>query len=430
MLDSINYFLLNHTPFLYLTQSLWRDEAFSVFISKHSISEIIKLTGGDFNPPLYYILLHFWIKIFGAGVETLRIFSFIAFLLLVFVVYKFSKTLFSSKTTHNLIIFTTLTNPMLLYFAFELRMYSLFALFATLSMYFLYNKKWTGYILSSTAGLYTQPFMVFVLIAQGAYMILIKQAQKLIKPWVVVAFLFIPWTPTLFAQFSQSGHMWIWPVDIKMFLSVVGNLFVGYEGTPPHLWNTMIVLSFIFITLTLLTRVKKNYKKNLLFILWIYLPLALVLGISIVKPIYVHRYVIFVTVGEIFILASFYDQFKKNLILRRFMYVFILFFALTNFYAAPFHKKTDFKTTFEEISLLIQDGDEIYANTPLNYYESLYYAPNPENVYLYNPENIVPPRFVGGIGIQHQKWRKRFPSFPKRAFLIYNNGEFEAISVL
>ena len=60
-------FIFTKTPLFFLTQSFWRDEAFSYFMAKKNISEIIFLTAKDFNPPLYYSILHFWIKIFGGS---------------------------------------------------------------------------------------------------------------------------------------------------------------------------------------------------------------------------------------------------------------------------------------------------------------------------------------------------------------------------
>ncbi len=82
MWQTVISFINNHTPLLYLTQSLWRDEAFSVWITQDSLGEVIRRTGGDFNPPLYYILLHFWMRIFGRSEVTLRSLSLVFFIIL------------------------------------------------------------------------------------------------------------------------------------------------------------------------------------------------------------------------------------------------------------------------------------------------------------------------------------------------------------
>ena len=53
----IEYFF-SHTPFLYFVQSFWRDEAFSVLLAMKSVPNLLYNTAQDYNPPLYYLLLH------------------------------------------------------------------------------------------------------------------------------------------------------------------------------------------------------------------------------------------------------------------------------------------------------------------------------------------------------------------------------------
>ncbi|PIW73452.1 hypothetical protein CO005_01355, partial [Candidatus Roizmanbacteria bacterium CG_4_8_14_3_um_filter_34_9] len=65
-------FLFTKTPLFFLTQPFWRDEAFSYFMAKKNIFEMLLLTAKDFNPPLYYFILHFWMNIFGSSEIALR----------------------------------------------------------------------------------------------------------------------------------------------------------------------------------------------------------------------------------------------------------------------------------------------------------------------------------------------------------------------
>ena len=47
------------------SESIWLDEAFSIQLAKYDPVEIIRKTARDVHPPLYYLLLHFWINLFG-----------------------------------------------------------------------------------------------------------------------------------------------------------------------------------------------------------------------------------------------------------------------------------------------------------------------------------------------------------------------------
>lgn len=424
-------FLLNHTPLLYLTQSLWRDEAFSVWIAQDSISEVVRRTSGDFNPPLYYLLLHIWMNVFGRSEIALRLFSSVAFIALLFLVYRFAYAVFKRRSTAFLAAALTAINPMLLYFAFELRMYALLTFLATASMYFFYRQKWRWYILATVAGLYTQPFMVFVLLAQGVYALATNQLKTIIRPWLVIGLLFLPWLPTLIRQFTVSGPMWIWPVSWQLIKAVLANLYTGYEGTPGHLWNVMALLSIVFFGISLFVVQQEQWSKRVvLFCSWVFIPLGAVLGISFVKPIYVHRYVIFVTVGEIFVLSTAFHLFKSKLLRAGFTIIVIGFTVLANWYAVPFHRKADFAGSFAEIAQIIREGDIILAQTPLVYYESLYYATDPSRVYLYNPHGIVPPRYVGSVGMPPERWHATTTPYPAKSFIIHEDARYSVVSNL
>src|SRR5207247_8551411 len=54
--------------------SLWEDEGFTAYVASGPLSAIGMWCGIDFAPPLYYVLLHFWIALFH-GDFGLRLFS-------------------------------------------------------------------------------------------------------------------------------------------------------------------------------------------------------------------------------------------------------------------------------------------------------------------------------------------------------------------
>src|SRR5690348_16314444 len=51
----------------YISGQFWMDEALSVGISSHSLSAIPGILRHDGSPPLYYLLLHVWMSIFGTS---------------------------------------------------------------------------------------------------------------------------------------------------------------------------------------------------------------------------------------------------------------------------------------------------------------------------------------------------------------------------
>ncbi len=431
MLNNITQFLWFHTPLFYWTQSLWRDEAFSVWNAQDGIVDAIRRTSGDFNPPLYYILLNFWMRIFGRSEIALRGMSILFFFLFLLVVYKFAYAIFKKTNPARMTVLFMALNPMLLYFAFELRMYSLLCLFATLSMYFFYIRNWRWYIIATTLGLYTQPFMVFVVITQMILLLIKKRFRQIVVNAALLFVLYIPWISTLIMQFKSSGPMWMYPVNVTTITTVLGNVFMGYEGTPPNLWILTGIISIILIMVTIRLLRQNQHKEFIQFVTyWVYIPVISVLLISILKPIYVHRYVIFVTIGEVFLLSIFINLIKQSKTKNYLITIITILLITSNIVAVSFHQKINIRRTFQELPFILNSTDVIYAASPLVFYETLYYRPQNTQVFLYNPTSQVPPRYVGSVGMPENLWAKTYPIYPKRAVMVQEDGTFTITSTM
>src|SRR5450759_1365397 len=60
---------------------LWMDEGLSVGISTHSLSSIPTVLRHDGSPPLYYMLLHIWMTVFGNSESSTHAMSLLSGLL-------------------------------------------------------------------------------------------------------------------------------------------------------------------------------------------------------------------------------------------------------------------------------------------------------------------------------------------------------------
>ena len=52
---------------LFISGQFWMDEAITTGIASHPLSQIPSVLRQDGSPPLFYLLLHFWIQAFGAS---------------------------------------------------------------------------------------------------------------------------------------------------------------------------------------------------------------------------------------------------------------------------------------------------------------------------------------------------------------------------
>ncbi len=426
-------FIFYHTPLFYLIQSIWRDEAFSYFMAKPDLIKVIINTASDFNPPFYYLLLHYWILLFGKWDEMLRILSFIPHLLTVYIAYKFARELFPKKYALFVAIFTFL-NPMLLYYAFEIRMYSFYALFTICSLYFFHKKRWNWYTITTVLGLYTHSFFPLVIASYILYLKLIKNIEKKIYINTLKPILFyIPWVPVIIAQFIRSKDSWMFPVDWQLVQSALGNIFSSYEGTPGDWWPYTAILSaliMIFIGLSLYLNRNKMHKINmaLLFTISIFLPLILILGFSIlIRPIFVNRYLIFITIYEIMAISLSITSIKNKHIRSFFITGWLIFIIIFNIFITPYHRKTDFKSVFAEINRIALSEDFVYSKTPIAFLESTYYYKYESNTYVYNPKNIHIPNYIGVNIVYPDVSKTSFPKLPVKTYLIDDDASYEIV---
>lgn len=423
--------MFNNTPLLYLTQSLWRDEAFSVLVASPGGLETIRITSADYSPPLYYLFLHYWILVFGKAEITIRALSLIFFIGFLYIFYQFAKAVFKDSWAKVSLLLVAL-NPMLVYYAFEARGYSLNILTTTASMYYFYIYKPLPYIISTTLALYTHPYTVFVPIVQGLYLLISKKLSKEKIIMIAIPFiLYTPWMLVIADQLTRTEKMWMWPINLTLVRSVLGNLLIGYEGTPGFLWNYTAILSGIVLVLYIFAiSTKKRFKQNILFFLWVFVPLTIVLTISYFKPIFVNRYVITVSSAQILLLSVALKSIK-NVTIRRLLTVFFfgiwLYFL---YFLPPYIKKVDIRTTFEQINTIANERDLVYANSPLVFFESVYYYKNPTKVYYFNPQHIVLPNYLAVVLIPDKVHEDSFPKYPTKTFMIYEDGHYEIFSGL
>ena len=64
-----------------LDTGYWIDEGIAVGIASHDFLDIPRILGQDGNPPLYYLLLHGWMQVFGTGEAATRALSLLFALL-------------------------------------------------------------------------------------------------------------------------------------------------------------------------------------------------------------------------------------------------------------------------------------------------------------------------------------------------------------
>jgi uncharacterized membrane protein len=113
---------------------LWLDEAFSVWMGRQSAGQMLDwLVRIDQHPPLYYLLLHVWMRL-GDGEAVVRALSALCSTLTIPVIYLLGRRLVG-RGVGLLAALILAVSPFHVYFGQEARMYALLTLNASLAMY-------------------------------------------------------------------------------------------------------------------------------------------------------------------------------------------------------------------------------------------------------------------------------------------------------
>lgn len=187
--------------------NLWVDELYCFDIaSKPNVFEILKTVfSKDLHAPLFFIILHFWIKIFKTADVSLIMLPVVFSALCIPAGYFIAKKLFNTRAAVVLSIFTTF-NALELAYAQELKFYSLLPLLGLLSSYFFLqiseifdNKKAVWLLLINTVIIYTFNagiFFVFAELLTGLTYLIFKKKEnlkKFILTFITTGILYIPY---------------------------------------------------------------------------------------------------------------------------------------------------------------------------------------------------------------------------------------------
>ena len=205
----------------------WIDEGLSVGISSHPLRDIPSLLRQDGSPPLYYLLLHVWMGVFGKREVATHVLSLLFVLATIPAAYWAGTSLFDRRAG---VISAVLAAgvPYLTVYAQETRMYALLALLALIvagSFVHAFVRRHRRYLLlfsaSLAAALYTHNWALFLGVTSAvAFLLCVRVAEpeqrRLLWRDGLVAFggvivLYAPWLPTLLYQARHTGAPWALP---------------------------------------------------------------------------------------------------------------------------------------------------------------------------------------------------------------------------
>jgi mannosyltransferase len=190
---------------------LWYDEAISYKAAQLDIRSILTNQIQSSHPPLYYLILHYWLYIFPNSDFSARMLSVIWNIALIPVVYFLSKELFKNNKVAICSSILVVISPFHIAYSQELRMYTQLMLLTTLGILtYIYAinqesyKYWFFFIIVFFFAIYTHYFASIILIGIFFYDLLKNKLNKLSIPLIIsctiLFILYIPWFIIILTQ--------------------------------------------------------------------------------------------------------------------------------------------------------------------------------------------------------------------------------------
>ncbi len=200
---------------------LWLDEALSVNIAELPIGDIFDALRHDGHPPLYYVLLHYWMEVVGDGDVAIRTLSGLFSVATLPLAWIAGRRRFGRSGALG-VVFVTAIAPYSLRYATEARMYSL-APFLAFAAWLVAEdlrsrpNRWRWVLLAVLTGFLLLTHYWAIYLGLAAVLLLgwrwarsgaRAEALRVGSALAVGAILFLPWLPSFVYQATHTGTPW------------------------------------------------------------------------------------------------------------------------------------------------------------------------------------------------------------------------------
>jgi hypothetical protein len=442
--------------FLLGNKVMWLDETFSVWLANHSVADMLHwMVKLDQHPPLYYLLLHYWIALEGDGPGAVRLLSAIFSTATIPIVYLIGKRM-SSKMMGVAAAVILAFSPFNIRFAQDARMYTLLAFNAAVAIYalvrlltdprstrpigsqfreyvhawrtlgpverdpkegfsyqeevrnqtrwgaWIYRHRWSPlrtvetdlawilFIVFSAATLLTHNTAVLFILAINIFVLGLMLFQRIKKPgsppgmqatslgnWVKSQIaIFLLWSPWIVAFIQQVNRVyqefWVPKPTWGSVTWVLGS-FLNEDWL---IRPSQVLLSWILYTLVLclgLVYFRKNLVRFLFLAALFAIPFLGELIVSIRRPIFLDRTLIWITIPLFLVVAAGIAQLRFRVLI-----ILVLGILATNnlFSASDYYKfipNEDWKSATSDVVAFAEKGDLVLFNAgwiqiPFDYY--------------------------------------------------------------
>jgi mannosyltransferase len=292
--------------------SLWRDEAYTLGVARRSTGQIFNLLlHVDAVHGPYYLGMHVVVRLFGTSEAALRLPSLVATSLAAGILALLGRRLARASglpapaATGLLAGLLQVAAPQTTYYAQDARPYGLVTLFAVAATYLLIvaverggARWWAAYAAAVALTGVASLFALLILTAHGVTLLLTRargqaspapRAPRLL-PWLAAAVAaVVVVSPLIVLGYGQDNTLsWVGHPGLGK-LDLLVTLFAGSHVLIP----VVLALALCGVAAGMGAARLRQVTVVTVALPWLLLPPFILLAVSVVKPVYVERYVVF-----------------------------------------------------------------------------------------------------------------------------------------
>lgn len=299
-------------------QSLWRDEVDAVRFASLPLADLAQMAvAPGQNGALYFALLGQWLALAGRSEFALRFFAVVPSVLAVPVAYRLGRKLYPAAMAVAMIAALFIaTSPYLAWYGQEGKMYAAVALLALLSVERCVTAvqlggwhRWLSYVVATAIACYLHVLAMVLIPAQVAIFLLLggwsqlSRRRALLVGLSVLLLVCLPtlkWgLPMLFVS-AETGYAFV-PLQ-RMAGSLYGAFVLGV-AQPVTWWA--LAPSLVLLGGALIAPVRAGRSKAYsLLICWLVLPVVCLYLVTLRRPVFTARYLIYVLPALVLLLAT------------------------------------------------------------------------------------------------------------------------------
>lgn len=309
-------------------QSLWRDEMDAILFARRDLSGLVPLfTTPGHNGPLYYTILHFWIRLAGDSEFSVRFLSLVCGVLAVPVIFRLGRRWVGDRGGAVGALLCA-TSPYLVWYSQEGKMYALLFLLSMLStlVYLLSLEQnrvylWASYLMVTAVSLYVHLLAILIVpFHLLLFFVTWPRYRAAWKSWLatyaILALPYLPlarWEVALLVRPFTTGHQFFWLHEILALL-----LFAFSLNSAPY--RSLLPLAlFVFLFLGGLVLYRRRtvkpgrdalqvlltaHQESVVLGLYLFVPIVCLFLVSLGMPIFADRYLITVVPAYLLLLAG------------------------------------------------------------------------------------------------------------------------------